>query len=978
MLQHVLRTFTIAFILLSTCRPLLAGGPAYVAGSSFFDPSVKGTPLTWANGSLNYYTDQGDLSSVLTGPAADAFVADAFTRWTSIPTAAIATTRAGQLAEDVNGANVFLNADGSISMPPDIFPSSTAKPLAVVYDRDGQVTSALLGQGAGASDSCFTNAVFGGADNFSNDAHFTHALVVLNGNCASTSAQLPDVKYRLVCVLGRVLGLGWSQTTLNPTAQDIGFTIMHASDAMGCVPITNCYASPDVPKMDDRAALSRLYPVTAQNLGSFPGKQVFQDNTVSFRGSIRFVDANGQPAQPMQGVNVLARWIDPNTGAASSTFVASSVSGFLFQGNAGNPVTGFVDNLGQPLNQFGSDDTSLEGYFELSGLEIPDGSSQTSYQITLSPVDPLLSQSVGPYQPWQVQPSGSPHPLTVTINRGGAFQQDILMTGSSVDSPDWFGAQTFASPALVPGNGDWTGTLSGYGNVDYFRFNGQANRSMTVEVTALDATGAPSETKALPVIGMWSLANPDTPAPQATPDAFNTSIFGMSHLNVNLLSSTDFRIGIADYRGDGRPDFRYRARVFYGDSVIPARSGVRGGNALLVRGFGFHSNTQASMGTSTATVLSTSAGQIAMASTPNADGPRDITLTDPATGATAVMTGAINYGAGPNDIIKLLAGSNPSTPRGGEAQNPIRVQVLDANGVTPISGATVVLSAVPAVGFSACANATTCTAISDENGEVSTRVTALTAGTMTITAQLAPASYSPAKQIQATLFSTSSALDLSLSSPSVWIAQGATLDVPLSSKVLVNGVATSGRAVNYSITQGAGTLTSTTASTNTSGIATTTLRLTSMSAEVDVSACVGTQNSPCKIFHLFAVQTSSLRLVPVAGSLQFAAVGQRFQPVTVRAADTSGDPIRGANIAFQMLIGRDTSGDSSISIGDTTIQHRPVPVILASSKATVVSDGNGQATVQPTSMGIPGAIVIQGTASVGIATLPFTAQSFGR
>src|ERR1051325_2657503 len=276
--MSTLRVFAIAFILFSTCQPVMAGGPAYVAGSNFFDPSVKGSPLTWANGSLNYYTDQGDLSPVLTSLAADAFVADAFTRWTSIPTAAITAIHAGQLSEDVNGSNVFLNADSSISMPPDILPSSTAKPLAVVYDRDGSVTSALLGQGAGNADSCFSNAVFGGPDNFSSDGHFTHALVVLNGNCASTNTQLPDVKYRLIRVLGRVLGLGWSQTMLNPSVQDVGFTVMHASDPVGCVPITNCYASPDVPKMDDRAVLSRLYPITSQNLQTFPGKQIFQDN----------------------------------------------------------------------------------------------------------------------------------------------------------------------------------------------------------------------------------------------------------------------------------------------------------------------------------------------------------------------------------------------------------------------------------------------------------------------------------------------------------------------------------------------------------------------------------------------------------------------------------------------------------------------------------------------------------------------------
>ena len=73
---------------------------------------------------------------------------------------------------------------------------------------------------------CFGNAVFGGLDNFGTDAYLLHALVVLNGNCV---AQLPDpdVEYRLVRVLGQVLGLGWSQTNLNiqtrippPTSDD--------------------------------------------------------------------------------------------------------------------------------------------------------------------------------------------------------------------------------------------------------------------------------------------------------------------------------------------------------------------------------------------------------------------------------------------------------------------------------------------------------------------------------------------------------------------------------------------------------------------------------------------------------------------------------------------------------------------------------------------------------------------------------------
>jgi hypothetical protein len=192
-----------------------AGGPHYVAGVSYFATGTKGTPLTWAQGAINYYTDQGDLSPILPGPSADTFVASAFSQWTSIPTAAVSVTHAGQLAEDVSSANVIVNPDGSITVPADILPTAVNTPVGIVYDLDGSVTDALLGQGAGSVSSCFTNAVFGGIDNLGTNANFLHALVILNGNCAQTSTQLPDAQYRLVRVLGRVLGLDWSQVNDN-------------------------------------------------------------------------------------------------------------------------------------------------------------------------------------------------------------------------------------------------------------------------------------------------------------------------------------------------------------------------------------------------------------------------------------------------------------------------------------------------------------------------------------------------------------------------------------------------------------------------------------------------------------------------------------------------------------------------------------------------------------------------------------------
>jgi hypothetical protein len=86
-------------------KPIHAGGPEFVAGVSYFDPTVKGTPLTWPQGLVSYYTDQGDLSPTLLGPNADSFVGAAFGMWNSVPTAAILMTQAGHLAEDVDGTN---------------------------------------------------------------------------------------------------------------------------------------------------------------------------------------------------------------------------------------------------------------------------------------------------------------------------------------------------------------------------------------------------------------------------------------------------------------------------------------------------------------------------------------------------------------------------------------------------------------------------------------------------------------------------------------------------------------------------------------------------------------------------------------------------------------------------------------------------------------------------------------------------------
>src|SRR5271156_3463639 len=204
----------VAVLLMCAIVPSRAGGPAFVAGSGY-NTGVEGQPLIWAGGSVQYYTDQGNLSPILTGPQADAFVATAFSAWTTIPGVALTATQAGHLAEDVNGSNIETNGQGVVTDPADITPDATGTPVGIVYDYDGTVTDAILGEGAGDIADCFTNAVYGSPDNFSSAGNIVHALVVINGICAATSAQLPDVQYRLVRVVARTVGLGRSQANLN-------------------------------------------------------------------------------------------------------------------------------------------------------------------------------------------------------------------------------------------------------------------------------------------------------------------------------------------------------------------------------------------------------------------------------------------------------------------------------------------------------------------------------------------------------------------------------------------------------------------------------------------------------------------------------------------------------------------------------------------------------------------------------------------
>jgi hypothetical protein len=106
----------------------------------------NGQALTWPLGQIAYFTDQGDLSPILPNASANNLVAGAFSVWTSVRTAALAAVRAGSLAEDVNGSNVIVNGDGTISMPTDVESTAVGLRLGLCTTLTGRSPARCSGR----------------------------------------------------------------------------------------------------------------------------------------------------------------------------------------------------------------------------------------------------------------------------------------------------------------------------------------------------------------------------------------------------------------------------------------------------------------------------------------------------------------------------------------------------------------------------------------------------------------------------------------------------------------------------------------------------------------------------------------------------------------------------------------------------------------------------------------------------------------
>jgi hypothetical protein len=903
------RRRTASFLILSLLAPLsvntaFAGGPRWVAGTSYFDPSTLGHPIAWKNGVVAYYTDLGDLSATVDQAQANAMVAAAAAQWSGVPTAALQITAAGSLAEDVNGTNLYSGAHGLV-MPTDVASSATGTPLGIIYDADGSVIDALKGEGASDPNSCNVSGVITLVDNFATDAAIAHALMIVNGRCATDAAHIALVQYELVRGFGRILGLDWSQANdwMFPgnTTPDglLGWPLMHPVEKLCNSDGHPCVTGTISPRIDDIAALNRLYPVSPGNAAAFPLRTVTASATISIRGTVSFASGRG-----MQGVNVVATPLVAGTDEPDTRYPAAAVTGSLYTGDAGNPVTGWADSSGNSLDRFGTLAATDEGAYDLSGIPLPPGETQADYQLTFEAVNPLYTaaESVGPYTLGQVIPSGAlPTVILRGLAAGSTVVQDEIFENSAVDANS--GADgTERAPVPVPATGQWMARLSGHGHSSWLRWRLRGGRQVTVEAQPLDERGRQTADKARIVAGVWNGDDALGITPDVgTPQPFNAVPTGLTTLSFESANDGDVRIALADQRGDGRPDYLYRGRVLYADTVTPQRIPIAGG-PIVIDGIGFRTGNVVTVGGVAAQITSLTPMEItavAPASAGAQTGNVDVTVTDPATAGWTTIEGAsgtgLSYDAGNSD--RLLTLSAPANAVLMGVPQPFTVRAFEANGTTPAAGVSVTYTVTKGEATLACGRAS-CTVAASGDGIATLMVAASNTTLAVATASLANGSSVLTDFIGVApprIASVSGTLYLAARSVFSWTPQAI---------VLSDGLPYAGQTVAWTAGSGA-TVSSPTTISDASGMAWT-------------QATVGP---------LLIGATASVNAV--SGTNQTLGLSDMLQPAVLQVSDSVGHPMAGGVVTFYETLRQwppPCPGDGNCPVGPV-LQRKTVQVV---------------------------------------------------
>ncbi len=951
-----LGTWLLLATIATACATSWGAGPRWVTGPPWF--YHVGYPVAWYTDAPQYFTDPGDLSQYVSHAQADALVAAAAGVWT-IPTSRLVLAQGGLLNEHVSSANVAMGANGPV-FPADVQPSNWPnKQIAIIYDADGSVTDLLLGSGASDPLNCFHAGVTESVDGLPQGTQtITHALLILNGRCTGTAPEMQlQLQYQLMRAFGRVLGLSWSQTNDNfftgaPLAtynQALNWPIMHPIDIV-CGPYSyQCLPNPFTLRADDIAALDTVYYIPQGHAPAGKGDTLGQGNMVE--GQVVFPNGQG-----MQGVNVTVQRDQAFYDPPEAWQTVSGVSGFMYRRQGATPTRATDSSA---AGSFGVVDPAREGYYLLQRVPIPDGQAWQNLVVSTEPINPLYigPYAVGPYTGSQVAESGTTTSQKIWVLANYSDTEVDFGPAGATPTCTAVGDGTEAAPVLVASSGWWDGALCGYGHAAWSSFAVKANRSFTLEVTALDEQGHATTGKVLPTMGLWNAADATGTLPTVAKAATALNALTVGLTNLTVASATQdraLRMSIADQRGDGRPDFAYTARVLYADAISPAVVGAAGAT-VTVTGMGFRAGNLVLVNGGQATVTSVTANAI-VARVPASFGVgaytgfvADVTVKDTASGGTSVMTGALFYQPGSNTLQLISAPSGTATLNVA-APTPFVVKLIAPDGVSSVAGRSVVFSAVGGgVVWGSCA-AAACTVTTNAQGIAQTTVMPTVAGAVSVTASTS------ADAVTAS-FNAASATLTEISAPAGTVTVGTAAGAAFAVRVLAaDGVtAMAGVPVQFAVVTGTATL-------GACGAGTCTVRS-------DVNGLASTTATPTAAGNV-GLSASVVGATPVTAA--FAGVNEKLRLVSAPAG-TQTVGVQAA-VSFAVKVFR---GDGVTPVPNEAVVFAGTGGVLrlgacAAATCTLATDANGMAQTTVTPMAA-GSATVTATGTSGTVSATFLA-----
>ena len=942
-----------------------AGGPRFVTGTSGY--ATAGVPMAWYTNAPLYFTDPGDLSATVTHAQADAMVAAAAGVW-NIPTANVTLAKGGELEEHVVGSY----GGTGVVFPADVQATNYASvQIPVIYDSDGSVIDMLLGSGASSPSGCRQNAVVESVDSFGWSGTIQHAVIVLNGLCVGSDPnQLTQMQYELTRVFGRVLGLAWSQLndgvfmgTLATAGAIAMWPLMHPMDVICGSYSYQCMQNPFTLRPDDMNALMTLYPVVS----SGGGKTQSSMGTVSLNGIVKFGSGQG-----MELANVeVFRWIVGQDLGYETYSVYSSMAGYLFQQNGGNPISGVEPASANAGLAASMAVMPAEGGWSVPYISV--GAQGANMYVAVLAINPLYTgeYAAGPYQRPVIAMSGTmPRSQIVTVQLGQSATMTVYPNNSGFSwcpSPD--GAET--NPITSSATGWWNESLCFVGYSTAWRKTAvNANTSWTIEVASLNEAGLGSSQKLQTVIGVWNQADATgtlpTVASQLAP--LNSLVLGTTQLRVwAAASASTYRIAIADQFGAGRPDFNYTARILYASGVSPATLNA-GGGQITINGTGFQTGNEVLINGVAAPVVSWTATQIvatapSMAMAGASSGTAvDVEVVDEMTKGETDIAAVLTYNQGTTDVVKLV-----SAPASLEtlvtAATPFAVRVYGSDGVTPAKGASVSFVVSGSGGGAAvatgCGVGPGCVVTTDATGLAQTPLLGISAGSVTVSGT----EMSGHASVSATIADVNAAQTATIGAVAQYLAAGAKGNWGLSLTATQDGAAAVEIPVTWSTTGSGFTLApamGTTAANGTEAVMAQVGAIASGSTNV-VTGCVWT--SVCASWTVYGVAASQWVIAVSSGGGQSVVKGVSPTSVQLLVSDGAGHALPGATVTVYQTV---YAWEGACAVKGVCASA----AVLSTAQGTATSDASGM--VQVTPMAVPGVAqvvkIAAATGSNGFAT----------